>query len=116
MGLAVLVAIPVAILWWPRFRQYPPVTSRESLQLMKLLYAACNTRDPARLARVEEGIAILKQDRKLTPVEEESFLSILSKAKAGAWQEAEQASFRFAEDQVGVGHPTSRHDGHAPKH
>jgi hypothetical protein len=118
LGLAAVLAIAMAIVWWPRFRQYPAVTSRESLQLMKLLYAACNTRDQARLARVEAGLQRLTEEGKITPAETESFRSIIALTKMGDWKAAQQASLRFAEDQVGVGHPAEPDDGahdHAPR-
>jgi hypothetical protein len=38
--------------------------------------------------------------------------AFIARAKAGDWKTAEQASFRFAEDQVGVGHPADAHHDH----
>lgn len=99
---AVLVAATVAA-WWPGCRQYPAVTSRQSLQQMKLLYAACNTRDAERLARVERGVEQLARQGKLSPAEREAFAEIVALARSGDWPAAERASFRFAEDQVGQG-------------
>jgi hypothetical protein len=117
LALAGLLVIPLAIIWWPRFRKYPPVTSRESLQLMKLLYAACNTRDLARLSRVEQGVEELKREGKLAAAEQGAFESIIATARSGDWEAAEQAGFKFAEDQVGVGHPAAPHDhGHDHAH
>jgi hypothetical protein len=116
LGVAGLLAVALAIIWWPRFREYPPVTSREGLQLMKLLYAACNTRDAARLARVEEGIERLKQEGKFAPAEQAAFESIFRMAKSGDWEAAERASFKFAQDQVGVGHAAPERHGHSHDH
>jgi hypothetical protein len=124
LGTAGVLAIALLVVWWPGCRQYPAVTSKESLQLMKLLYAACNTRDPARLSQTEQRLEKAVREGKVTPPEQEAFASILGMARAGDWEGAERAALRFARDQVGVGHPapeskeetdprraTKRHDG-----
>jgi hypothetical protein len=112
----VVLAIPLAIIWWPGCRQYPAVSSEESLFLMKLLYTACNTKDPARLAKVEQGVEKLSREGKMTPAEKEGFNKIIGMAKEGRWQDAEKAAFKFAQDQVGVGHPAPKSDGHRHDH
>lgn len=104
-GLAVALFVPLALVWWPGCRQYSPVTSRESLGLMQLLYTACNTRDPVRLAKVETGLEKLAREGKMGPDERGGFERILAMAKASEWAKAEAAAFKFAQDQVGVGHP-----------
>ncbi len=124
-GLAGVLLLPLAIVWWPGCRQYEPVRSREALGLMQLLYAACNTKDPARLARVETGLDQLAREGKLSAGERTGFDRVLAMAKAGDWSRAEAAAFKFAQDQVGVGHPAPKgHDappskavvrGQAPK-
>ncbi|MCE9532003.1 MAG: hypothetical protein K8T89_12890 [Planctomycetes bacterium] len=103
LGLAGLLAVPLVIIWWPGCRQYPPVSSRESLSLMKLLYAACNTRDEKRLANVENGVENLTREGKMTPEERAGFERIIKMARAGKWEDAEKAAFKFAQDQVGQG-------------
>jgi len=103
------LAIPLLIIWWPGCREYPAVTSKESLGLMKLLYAACNTKDPARLAKVEQGVEKLSREGKMTPAEKQGFDKIIGMAKAGEWERAEKAAFKFAQDQVGQG-PVESHD------
>ncbi len=103
--LALVLLIPLVLIWWPGCRQYPAVTSRDALSAMQLLYTACNTRDAGRLAQVEQRVAKLKDEGKLSKAESRSFESILTLAKDGAWSDAEAAAFRFAQDQVGVGHP-----------
>ena len=108
LGVAGLVAIPLLVVWWPGCREYPPVSSREGLQMMKLLYAACNTRDPQRLSQVEQGTSKLAREGKLTQEEQEAFGKILALARAGEWEDAEKAAFKFAQDQVGQGHPAPR--------
>lgn len=113
VGLLILLAIPVAVIWWPGCRQYPPVSSRESLTLMKLLYSACNTRSSQRLEEVERRLAILEDQSKLTPEEKEGFDRIITMAKAGNWEDAEAAAFKFAQDQVGQGDDSpDRHEDH----
>jgi hypothetical protein len=113
-GLAGLLLIPLFVVWWPGCRQYEPVKSREALGLMQLLYAACNTKDPARLSRVETGLDKLSRDGKLSPGEASGFNRILAMAKAGDWSRAEAAAFKFAQDQVGVGHPDPESHDEAP--
>ena len=116
VGLAGVLAVPLAVIWWPGCRHYPAVTSEESLYLMKLLYTACNTKDPARLAEVERGVEKATRAGKLSPPEQEAFAEIIGTAKNGEWQEAERAAFRFAQDQVGRGHPAPESDGHRHGH
>lgn len=103
--LALVLLIPLVLIWWPGCRQYPPVTSREALSAMQLLYSACNTRDATRLAQVEQRLSKLRAEGKLSEAESRSFESILKLAKEGEWKNAEAAAFKFAQDQVGVGHP-----------
>ncbi len=104
-ALAAGLFVPLALVWWPGCRQYSPVTSRESLGLMQLLYTACNTKDPVRLAKVESGLEKLAREGKMAPEERRGFDRILAMAKANDWAAAEAAAFKFAQDQVGVGHP-----------
>ena len=123
LGAAGVLLIPLAAIWWPGCRQYPPVSSKESLTLMKLLYAACNTRDDKRLAEVERRLAELERDGKVGPEEKAGYDRIIGLARAGKWEDAERGAFKFAQDQVGVGHPSpdderdQSHDkkGKAPK-
>jgi len=113
LGVAGLLAVPLLVIWWPGCRQYPPVSSRESLSLMRLLYTACNTRDEKRLAEVEKGVEKLTREGKMSPEERVGFDKIIGMARAGDWQRAEQSSFKFAQDQVGQGDSTAdRHDDH----
>lgn len=98
-----LLAVAVALVWWPGCRQYPPVTSRENLSLMKLLYSACSAQDPARLAKVEQGVARASREGKMTEPEQQAFAKVIALAREGQWREAEKAALRFAQDQVGQG-------------
>jgi hypothetical protein len=101
--LAAVLAVPIVIVWWPGCRQYPPVTSRESLSLMRLLNTACNTKDAVRLAKAEKQFQSLDRAGKLAPKERAAFESIISHAKAGDWESAETAAYKMAEDQIGLG-------------
>lgn len=108
IGAMLFLAAPLAVIWWPGCRQYPPVSSPEALQLIKLVYAACNTRDSIRLERAEREIEKLQRDGKLSPRERDAFTGIVRRARAGQWKKAEEAAFKFAQDQVGAGHPAKQ--------
>lgn len=103
LGTAGVLTVAVLVVWWPGCREYPPVSSREALVLMKLLYTACNTRDVARLTKAEQGVEALTRAGKMTPGERAGFDHILGLAKSGDWAAAERAALKFAEDQVGQG-------------
>jgi len=98
-----VLGLALAIVWWPGCRQYPPVRSRESLDLIKLVYTACNTKDAARLARAERDVEKLRGEGKLSKAEDEVFTKIIELGKNGEWAEAEKRAFRFAQDQIGAG-------------
>ncbi|MBX9627632.1 MAG: hypothetical protein K2X82_27775 [Gemmataceae bacterium] len=101
-----MLLIPLLVVWWPGCRQYPAVSSRESLSLMQLLYTACNTRDEKRLADAEKGVEKLTREGKMTAEERAGFDRIIGMARAGKWEDAEQAAFKFTQDQVGQGDDT----------
>lgn len=103
-----ILACLVVVVWWPGCRQYPPVSSRENLDLIKLVYAACNTRNSARLANAERRLEIATRQHAITPDEESAFRKILGLARAGDWKTAESAAFQFAKDQVGQGKVIAR--------
>lgn len=103
IGVAGILAVLVAVVWWPGCRQYPSVTSRENLDLIKLIYTACNTRNPKRLAAAHERIDKAARAGELSAAEEAGFRSIVETAAAGNWQAAEAAALRFAKDQLGQG-------------
>ena len=101
LWLAAPLALALVVVWWPGCRSYPPVSSPESLTLIKQFVTATNTKDLGRLAAAETRFEKLSREGKLTPEERTAFASILSLAKAEQWQEAERAAFQFAQDQVG---------------
>jgi hypothetical protein len=97
--------LAAALVWRPGCRHYPQITSPQGMQLVKLLYTACNTRDLNRLESAEKQLAAIKLEGKISASEIVSFEAIIAQAKRGEWAQAEKASFRFIEDQVGRGHP-----------
>lgn len=97
--------LALIVVWWPGCRHYPTVTSPESLELMKRLYVACNTRDAARLAKVAADVETLSEEEKLSAAEYSAFQTIIRYAHAGNWEKAERSALRFAQDQVGQGFP-----------
>lgn len=110
-GAAGLLVIALAVIWRPGCRYYPPVSSPESLQLIKLVYSACNTRNQERLAQAEKSLAELVREEKVTAREKASFEAIFALARDGEWTQAEEASFRFAQDQIGRGNPAVHSSG-----
>lgn len=103
----VLLFIALALVWAPRWRYYPPVTSPEALTLIKLLYTACNTRDAGKLDDVESRVQVLVESKSISAAERKSFEQIIAQARRGAWDAAQRNSLRFAEDQLGRGSPRS---------
>jgi hypothetical protein len=99
-GIGVVLLAALVFVWWPGCRQYPEVSSKEALQLVKLLYAACNTRDADRLAKVEARLEHVEAAGKLTPQEGQAFRAIIELARAGDWEQATRSSFKFAQDQI----------------
>ncbi len=96
----VLVVGAVAAIWFANRKQYPEVTSPESLTLVRALYTACSSENPARLVKVEKLLDECCRDSKVSPDEEQAFRAIIAEAKADRWEEARAASYRFAQDQV----------------
>lgn len=103
IGIAAVCALAVFFVWFPGCRQYPPVSSKESLDLIKLVYTACNTKSAKRLDVAQKRIDAASRDGKLSPEEEAGFRKILGIAAAGDWRSAEAAAYRFAQDQLGQG-------------
>lgn len=105
LGVVVLLAVPLVIIWWPGCREYPPASSPEALEVMKLVYTACNTRSEQRLTEAEKKASQLAQEGKLSAQEQALIGEWITKARAGGWDEVADAAFRYFEDQVGVGSP-----------
>lgn len=90
----------LALLTCSGCREHPRVTSRESLDLIKQVYTACNTRNVQRLDKCKADIAELSQSGQLTVAEKNSFERIMQLAEAGDWEKAQLKSLQFARDQV----------------
>ncbi len=78
----------------------PQVTSPESLDFIKEVYTACNTRSDTRLTKCEAKLAQLLQENKLGEKEAKRFQRILELAKKQEWDQAQESSLQFARDQV----------------
>lgn len=81
-------------------REHPRVTSRESLDLIKQVYTACNTRNEKRLTACRTQLSALVAEGQLSEAEQKSFEGILSTAESGDWDSAQRSSLQFARDQV----------------
>lgn len=81
-------------------REYPPVSTEESQDMIKLVYTAANTRDEARLAACEIRLKQLIEEKKMGEKESAAFQNIINQAKKGDWQTAQDAALQFAKDQV----------------
>ncbi|MFO0885356.1 MAG: hypothetical protein U0894_14405 [Pirellulales bacterium] len=81
-------------------REYPPVSTEESQDMIKLVYTAANTRDEARLAACEIRLKQLIEEKKMGEKESAAFQKIIDQAKKGDWQAAQDDALQFARDQV----------------
>ncbi len=81
-------------------RQHPKATSRESLEFIKQVYTACNTKNAQRLAACKERLAELQLEEKVSKEEIKSFQRVLAIASNGDWDSAQNLAFQFAKDQV----------------
>ena len=79
---------------------YPEVTSRESLDLIKQVYTACNTQDAKRLEECEKQLEKLRLSGKIGTSELDAFRKSLDLAKNGNWEEAQNQALKFAQDQI----------------
>ena len=80
--------------------QHPKATSRESLEFIKQVYTACNTKDSKRLALCVERLAELQSEEKISKEEVKSFKRVLEIAAKGEWESAQDLAFQFAQDQI----------------
>ena len=80
--------------------QHPKATSRESLEFIKQVYTACNTKDSKRLALCDERLAELQAEEKISKEEVKSFKRVLEIASKGDWESAQDIAFQFAKDQI----------------
>lgn len=80
--------------------RHPKATTRESLDLIKQVYTACNTKNIDRLTACEKRFAELRESGKLSDNEAASFQKAIGLAKDSKWQQAQDLALRFAQDQV----------------
>lgn len=79
---------------------HPEVSSPESLQLIKQVYTAANTKNSARLKAARDRLNELIASNKLTAQERDSFEQIMTLANSGEWDEAQNLSLAFARAQI----------------
>jgi hypothetical protein len=80
--------------------KYPKVTSHDSLDFIKQVYTASNTKNVVRLAACKERLAVLESEGKISDEEFESFKQVLEFASNGDWERAQSMALQFAQDQV----------------
>lgn len=90
-------------LWGPRWRQYPAVTSPESLTLIKLFYNASSAQDPERVITAQQRLKRLIETGQLTAAEQTAFERVATLIQNQQWEQAQRACLRFAEEQIGRG-------------
>jgi hypothetical protein len=95
------VALLVGIgFWWASGKKFPPISSEESLHLMRALYTACSSQNDQRLAVVERKVVEAADAGQMSAEERAAFEEIVSYARADDWERAAGESYRFARDQV----------------
>ena len=80
--------------------RHPKATSRDSLDFIKQVYTACNTKNAKRLATCEERLAELESEGKISAEEIRSFKKVLDVASKGDWESAQTMALKYAQDQV----------------
>jgi len=80
--------------------RHPKATSRESMDFIKQVYTACNTKDLKRLALCEERLAELQSEEKISKEEVKSFKRVLEIALKGQWESAQDIAYQYAKDQI----------------
>ena len=80
--------------------RHPKATSRDSLDFIKQVYTACNTKNTKRLAACEERLAELESEGKISKEEVKSFRKVLDLAGKGEWESAQTMALKYAQDQI----------------
>ncbi len=78
----------------------PQATTAESMELIKQVYTACNTKNMERLEKAEAKLKTLVDQQVISEDERVEFESIIAQARAGQWEEAQSRALSFAEAQV----------------
>lgn len=94
------LGIAVALLLMVGCNRYPTITSRDTSDLLKKCYTACNTENKNRLAEVKAEIEKCEKENSLTAAELRAFKSIIDKGEAGEWKTAATESLQFAKAQL----------------
>jgi len=77
----------------------PPQASPENRHLISSLRTALSAENSTWLTENEQIVEQRREHGKMTQEEYETFREIIDRAKAGAWDEAEQQAIRFQEAQ-----------------
>lgn len=80
--------------------RHPKATSRDSLDFIKQVYTACNTKNTKRLATCKERLAELESMQKISIEEVRSFERMLEIATKGDWEAAQSMALKSAQDQI----------------
>jgi hypothetical protein len=80
--------------------RHPKATTRDSMEFIKQVYTACNTKNSKRLADCESRLADLESDGMISKEEIQSFKRVLSLAAQGEWESAQKIALQYAQDQV----------------
>ena len=95
-----LLLVGVALVFLQGCSRHPKATSRDSLDFIKQVYTACNTKSVKRLTECERRFAELKEGGKMSEEEAKSFQEILGMAKDAKWDLAQGKALQFARDQT----------------
>lgn len=78
----------------------PRATTAESMELIKQVYTACNTKNTERLEKAEARLKTLVDQQLISEDERVEFESIIAQAREGQWEKAQNRALSFAETQV----------------
>ncbi len=78
----------------------PRATSAESMDLIKQVYTACNTKNLERLDAAEVKLKLLVEQQLISTPEQEEFEAIVAIARERKWEESQRRALAFAEAQV----------------
>ena len=95
-----VVAILVTSAFCMGCNKHPKATTRDSLEYIKQVYTACNTKNAKRLAACEERLVELESESKISQQEIKSFRIVLETANKGDWESAQTMALKYAQDQV----------------
>lgn len=112
-----IVGLIVFLSYWLQ----PPVVALTNLRYIQSLRTAVSSQRTDYVNKVDEALKLLKDKGELSEPEWNHFQMIISKARAGDWQAADQACLKWEKAQSDrVREPSDEHDAshghkHAPK-